>query len=108
MLTVKIKGTLNEAGQIDLELPANWRAGEIIIEIPILRDKELETLLQPNPQPVDDWQDFNVFNFAQKTLGEIDKALIGAGSDWEIGDSAVWLDDQRQKRAEKSRHQWTD
>jgi hypothetical protein len=41
-------------------------------------------------------------------LGDIDPDLIGAGADWDIGDSADWVAEQRRKRLEESRKRWTE
>lgn len=45
-----------------------------------------------------------MLNFKGKPLGAIDPSLIGAGADWDIGDSAEWVREQRNKR----RRKWTE
>lgn len=98
MTLVRVKGKLTESGQIELELPENWQAGDIIIEIPVQQTQIARS----------EFGTVDISHFAGKTLGEIDKNLIGAGADWEIGDSADWVDEQRKKRTEEQRSKWMD
>ncbi|GAB5492244.1 MAG: hypothetical protein Phog2KO_24590 [Phototrophicaceae bacterium] len=91
MAMVSIKGVLTEDGKIKVELPDGWQAGEIRVEVqiePAWSDEEIDEML----------------NFKGKPLGAIDPSLIGAGADWDIGDSAEWVREQRNKR----RRKWTE
>ena len=88
MSTIQIKGILTEDGKIEIDLPDGWQPGEVSIEInikPTFTDAELDELMQFHPG----------------ALGEIDAALLGAGADWDIGDSAEWVEEQRSKRRKK-------
>jgi hypothetical protein len=96
-----IKGRLTDDGRIEAELPEGWQPGEVSIEIAVDADtvwteEELEELAQ--------YMKFE----GGKTLGEIPSELIGAGADWDIGDSAEWVEEQRRKRREERRKRWTD
>jgi hypothetical protein len=96
MATVRIKGILTAEGEIKVELPENWQPGEVELVIPteetVWTDEELKEML----------------NFKGLTLGEIPADLIGAGADWDISDSAEWVEEQRCKRMEERRKRWTD
>ena len=91
MSLIQIKGILTPDGKIEVELPDGWQPGEINVEIniePAFTDEEVDEML----------------NFSGKSLGEIDPALLGAGADWDIGDSADWVEQLRRQRIGKS--QW--
>jgi hypothetical protein len=93
MDTVIIDDKLTEDGKIEIELPKGWQSGNIRVEIPIesaWTDEEIEEMLK----------------FEGKPLGEIPSDLIGAGADWDIGDSAEWVAEQRRKRLEESQNLW--
>jgi hypothetical protein len=97
MAIVRIKGILTETGEIKVDLPENWQPGEVEVLIPTevseWTDEELKQMLE----------------FKGQTLGEIlDSGLVGAGADWDIGDSAEWVEEQRRKRMEERRKRWTD
>jgi hypothetical protein len=97
MTTVFIKGRLTDDGRIEAELPDGWQPGDVTIEVPIEQETE--------------WTDEELkemLNFKGLTLGEIPADLIGAGADWDIGDSAEWVEEQRRKRMEERRKRWTD
>ena len=102
MTTMIIKGRLTDDGRIEAELPEGWQPGEVSIEIAV----DTDTV----------WTDDELAELAQymkfeegKTLGEIlDSGLVGSGADWDIGDSAEWVEEQRRKRKEESRKRWTE
>lgn len=93
MDTIIITGKLTKDGKIEIELPEGWQPGDIRVELPVeptWTDEEIEEML----------------NFEGRPLGEIDPDLIGAGADWDIGDSAEWVAEQRRKRLEESQKRW--
>jgi hypothetical protein len=97
MATIRIKGILTPEGEIKVDLPENWQPGEVEILIPQLEAEWTDEQLK------------EMFEFKGQTLGEIlDSGLVGAGADWDIGDSAEWVDEQRRKRMKESRKHWTD
>lgn len=78
-----------ENGELQLDLPEYVVDGEVEVRIAL---KEQENQVE-----------------AGKTLGELlESGLVGSGADWEIGDSEEWVQQQRQKRREERRKQWTD
>jgi hypothetical protein len=99
MATVRIKGILTPEGEIKVDLPENWQPGEVEVLIPsnetVWTNEEWEEILQN-------------MKFEGKPIGEIPPELIGAGADWDIGDSAEWVEEQRRKRMEERRKRWTD
>ena len=88
MAMIQIKGILTQDGKIEVELPDGWQPGEVNVEI--------------NIEPAWSNEEVNeILNFEGKSLGDIDPSLLGAGADWEIGDSAEWVEKQREKRRKK-------
>lgn len=90
MDTVIVKGILTEDGQIVVELPDGWKAGEIELEVPVepqatYTDEELAELLTPNPKPANEIE-------------------TGGWEDMGIQDSVAFVEEMRRKRREKS--QW--
>lgn len=78
MVFIRVKGHITPDGHIEVELPDNFIAGEIELEIPIS---------SPTAQG--------------NTLGDILKSgLVGIGADAipEDMDSQTWVDQQRKKR----------
>ncbi|MDQ7026752.1 MAG: hypothetical protein Q9P01_10985 [Anaerolineae bacterium] len=92
---IRLKGILTKEGEIKVDLPDNWQPGEIEILLPA---NEMER--------IDEGLDI-ALEFQGQTLGEIlDSGLVGSGADWEIGDSAEWVAEQRRKRREERLKRW--
>ncbi len=101
MVAIRLKGYVTETGDIEVEIPKDFPAGEVMLTIeaveavvvpidePPLTDAEIEELMRPKP----------------KTGAEIAKnPAIGSWADMGIVDSVEWLAEQRRKRREQN--QW--
>jgi hypothetical protein len=90
METVIVRGILTEDGTIMLDLPVNWRPGEIAVEIPVgatWTDEELaklSELMKSDPKPASEIQ-------------------TGGWEDMGIVDSVAFVEEMRRKRREKSK-----
>lgn len=98
---VTVKGNLTADGKVQIDLPNGWVPGEIDVELLVEGDAE-SSWTEEELQELEQY-----FEFKGSTLGDIPDELIGAGADWDIGDSAEWVAEQRRKRAEKSHAKWT-
>ncbi|MBZ0281049.1 MAG: hypothetical protein K8L97_09925 [Anaerolineae bacterium] len=98
MVAIRLKGYVTETGDIEVEIPKDFPAGEVMLTIeaveavvvpidePPLTDAEIEELMRPKP----------------KTGAEI--VALGHTGGWEhkgITDSVEWIDEQRRKRREQ-------
>ncbi len=101
MATIRLKGYITETGEIKVDLPKNHPVGEVNLTIEAPREDE------KTEQETD--SDDDVLQFKGQTLGEIlESGLVGAWSDWDIGDSEEWVQEQRRKRREERQARWTD
>lgn len=95
---VTIKGVVQD-GKLEVELPPNVVNGEatVMVAIPAPRDALTD----------EEWGE--ALDFQGRSLGEIlTSDLVGTGADWDIGDSADWVNEQRRKQAEEARKKWMD
>jgi len=98
MTITRLQGILTEEGEIKVELPPNWKPGKV--EVLLYADEDLEW----TDEELDELLEY--MQFEGKPLGDIPSELIGAGADWDIGDSADWVAEQRRQRQEESRKLW--
>lgn len=85
MVLHRIQGKLKD-GKLEIEIPDDLREGEYSV------------LVEVN-QPVDT---------DSKTVESLlSSGLVGAGSDWDIGDSEQWVQEKRRKRREAREQRWT-
>jgi hypothetical protein len=84
MVTLQIKVDVTEDREVKIKLPDDFPVGEAEVTIAV-----------ESPGSV--------------TLGDIlASGLVGSGSDWDIGDSEEWIQEQRRKTWEERRNSWTD
>lgn len=94
MVAIRLKGYITETGSIEVEIPKDFPAGEVMLTIEAvapdeeqpLTDAEIQELMRPNP----------------KTGAEI--VALGHTGGWEhkeITDSVEWIAEQRRKRREQ-------
>lgn len=104
MDTIIIDARLTKEGKIEIELPKGWQEGNIRVEITLEKEQ------QDIPWEEQPWTNEELdaaLQFKGQTLGEIlESGLIGTGADWDIGDSAEWVAEQRRKRVEESEKLW--
>lgn len=97
---VTIKGVVKD-GKLEVELPPDLVDGEAVVTVVIPAAVPQDTLTD------EEWRE--ALNFQGATLGEVlASELIGTGADWDIGDSAEWVEQQRGKQAEEARKKWMD
>ena len=89
-MIVEIRGRINKAGKLEIELPGNLPTGEVRVVI-----ESLETV----------WTDEELAEFTKiepMTGAEIVEAgLTGGWEDMEITDGAAWIQQQRRQRQER-------
>ncbi len=88
MALIRVKGHITADGHIEDELPDNFIAGEIELDIPI-----------------------SVPTLSAKSLGDIlQSGLVGIGADAipEDVDSQTWVEQEREKRKQDRGQSWTD
>jgi hypothetical protein len=97
---VTIKGLVRD-GKLEVELPPDLVDGEAVVTVMITATAPADTLSD------EEWRE--AFNFQGGTLGEIlASELVGVGADWDIGDSAEWVDHRRRTQAEEAIKKWMD
>jgi len=107
MVTITIKGTITEDGEIRVTLPENWQPGEVNIEVRV-SDVEDKDVAVGEDIPWTEGELDEAFDFQPSTLGEILKdGLIGGWADRGITDSLEWVKEQRRKRRERRGLDWT-
>jgi hypothetical protein len=90
METVIVRGILTEDGKIMLDLPENWRPGEIAVEISVgavwteAELARLSELMKSDPKPASEIQ-------------------TGGWEEMGIVDSVAFVEEMRRKRREKSK-----
>ena len=83
----RVKGYIKD-GRLYVELPDDVPDGEVELLLP-------ETT---GDQPWTEVELQDLLTFKGQTLGEIlESGVVGAGTDWEIGDSEEWAQGQRRK-----------
>ncbi len=91
MMTIQVSGRITERGELEIRLPEGLPPGEARITIEI-------------PQP-EDWKPEDLasaLKIEPLTGAEIVKAgLLGGWEGQGIGDSEIWLQEQRRRRREQ-------
>jgi hypothetical protein len=91
--TILLEGTINEQGQLQIDLPANLPPGHITVQIEYQDEHQADPNADDRPKPM--------------TGAEIIAAgLTGGWKDKGIEDSVAWVEEQRRKQSEKRQTRW--
>jgi hypothetical protein len=97
MTIIHLVGRINDAGQLEVALPAGLPQGEARITIEITSD--------PDDKPLSDAEIDELLRIEPMTGKEIvESGLLGGWEDKGITDSAAWIEEQRKKRSDQ--HRW--
>lgn len=100
MMTIRLKARLNESGELDFVLPADLPTEDFELILDVSRDDELH-----NGDFMIDDEILVLLRSEPLTGAEIvARGLTGGWADQGIGDSVVWIEEQKHKRRE--RHKW--
>ena len=93
MMTIELTGHINEAGKLEVELPAGLPVGQVHVTLEVAAEdetwtqEELDELLRP------------VKPMTGREMAEA--GLLGGWEELGITDSVAWLEEQRNKRQRK-------
>jgi hypothetical protein len=109
MTTIELKGHINQAGKLEVDLPLGLPEGDVKVIIEILSGAAMNSEIpwEQRPWTEQEIQEALTFHPAQ-SAAEIIAALDDTSGWWEqqgITDSAAWLEEVRQKE-EAERRKW--
>jgi hypothetical protein len=101
MVTIRLNAILKPNGQLDYELPAELPEDDFELVL------DVKHAAETSEEDDDDISPEEMLNFKGLTAGEIlASGLVGQGADWDIGDSAEWVEKQREKRRQERLNRW--
>ncbi len=96
MVTIRLNAVLKPNGELAYDLPADLPTEDFELVL------DVKHAAETTADDEDDISPEEMLNFKGLTAGAIlASGLVGQGADWDIGDSAEWVEKQREQRRQE-------